>query len=101
MKKGIVFTMDAIVALYLFLIVSSAFFFLAEPALVNDETIMFQRLARDAYDTKWAAGELSLAQYKFNDACSNTARQIGAEIAVEYAGNGNLRLNIIKVCINE
>jgi hypothetical protein len=101
MKKAIVFTMDAVFALYIFLIVASTFLFVLQSQTQNEDMLTLSRIARDVYETRFYGGTVDSTKFpwlEFDAACG-TKKIISSEEAIVYDGDGALKKITIKVCM--
>ncbi len=102
MKKAIVFTMDAVFALYIFLIVMSTYLFLLQAQPQQEDMLMLSRLARDGYEVEWWGGTVDSTKFPwlaFDTACNNK-KIVGSEEAIVYDSNGLLTTVTKRVCIS-
>lgn len=94
-----IFTLDAVFALYVLLIVASTVAVVfASTTQSADSTLELSRLARDVFEVKtYSPGYTPPAWLKTDAACNNAAN-VGVESAVVYVDNGAVQLSTLKVC---
>ena len=83
MRKGIFFTMDAVIAFYLALILLSTFLFLMESSQnYSEDFLSLQRLSRDVYEIQQYDDEISLPEF-LSDDCGE-AYSVGSALIFTY-----------------
>lgn len=102
MKKGIVFTMDAVFALYVALILTTTFFFMFEARQSSEDLYHLSRLARDVYEVNYSSGgTLTSITLPAGLSTSCAGKNLTAvESAVVYKTGGNLGYQNITVCVS-
>ena len=101
MRKGIVFTIDAVFAILIMLIMMTTVVTLIELQSQGDDSLKLSRLSRDVYENRFYDPGFSPPIWLLEgDKCSQ-ARSVGSERAIVYAGSGQLSEVITKVCMNE
>ncbi len=79
MKKGVVFTMDAVFALYLsFLIMSTLIIVLEANTNYSDDSLALTRLAKDVYLVKNYNSSLTLPSFIKTGSECDSAKEVGS-----------------------
>lgn len=101
MKKGIVFTTDAVVGILIMLMFMVTTITLLEIQSQTNSTLYLSRLARDVYEVRYYDSSASLPSWLLEGNACDNSKEIGSERAVVYAGGGQLTTTTIKVCLNK
>ena len=112
MRKGVVFTMDAVFALYLsFLIMSTLIIVLEANTNYSDDSLALARLSRDVYEVKKYDQVMKLPNFLSNGSlCDDKSHiDVGSAIVLGYddtaydanwQSKSNVTTKSEKVCLN-
>jgi uncharacterized membrane protein YdfJ with MMPL/SSD domain len=110
MRKGIVFTMDAVYALYIsFLIMSTLIIVLEANTNYSDDSLALARLSRDVYEVKKYDQVMKLPNFVLNGSDCDGKSYIGSAIVFGYndtandanwQSKSNVTTKSEKVCLN-
>lgn len=100
MRKGFVFTMDAVFAILLLLVMMTTVITLLEVHSKNlDGTLILSRLARDVYEMEYYESGVTLPTWVYTGSECDNSENIVSERAVVYAGQGSLTTVVKRVCV--
>ena len=101
MRKGVVFTMDAVFALYVALLLLTTFFFMLEAKQSSEDIFYLSRIARDVYEVNYSSEGTASIILPSGLSTSCTGKNLTAvEPAVVYDDNGVLKYQNTTVCIS-
>jgi len=100
MRRGIVFTMDAVFAILILMVMMTTVITLLEIHSKNlDSTLALSRLARDVYEVEYYESGVTFPTWiSTGNECDNSENVV-SERAVVYAGHGSLTTVVKRVCI--
>lgn len=98
MKKGIIFTLDAVVGILIMLMFISMTVTLIETQSQTDSILYLSRLARDVYEVRYYGSVISMPSWLSEGQACDNSNQVAVERAIVYVGGGQLTTTTIKIC---